>query len=349
MDQNSIPRIHISGPLRRYEDFNLLVKMRIENNMSALDPDYDFSSEPKMLNNDDIIQMLEKAGTIRPLAKQVEFIFNNTGKDLLFRQVFFQIDGKEFLYGIDIQDDLTAQEIGDFLLSKLVEGELLCEKEQIERSLATCANDHQKKELLEERLKNATSNYKRYTFLHETGGQEPGEKLIADHSGYQSARLNGRPRFLKTLTEEIFEATMSGVVSYKVSQFIGELLHDFDEKSSQNSDAKNLINSKISQLKLRWLAGKDDFAELIYTLIDKGYIEDFHVAGLERKYYVESLFNTFDLSNSSKRDDSNTLDNFYQSFKDENKDKIMSRRDAKKKFGLIKSNTYVSKRQKKQS
>jgi hypothetical protein len=109
--------------------------------------------------------------------------------------------------------------------------------------------------------------------------------------------------------------------------------------NSANVPNKTFEESKTN-FKLKWLAGKEDLAELVYTLISKGYIEDFHLMGLERKFYVETLFDAFDLSYSSKTANSNTLENFYQCFKDESKVKIVNKNASKKKFDTIKRKNY---------
>jgi len=150
---------------------------------------------------------------------------------------------------------------------------------------------------------------------------------------------------LKDNSKQLF---IFGTLPKKIADKITEMLIDFIEQriavlnpEFDYGDIQFKAQVKTDVSKITWLGTQQELIELFNELIDKKWIPEIEYRGMRR--FVDTILNTFDLTNTQRNPKSDLSKSFYQQFKGdpEGNKRVYSFLDSKsyeRKFDHIKSN-----------
>lgn len=161
--------------------------------------------------------------------------------------------------------------------------------------------------------------------------------------------LNLYKNVLKDDSKQLY---IFGVLPKNIADKITRMLIDFIEQrlavlnpefNYGDIQIKTHVKDDIS--KITWLGTQQEMIELLNELIDKKWIADIENRGMKR--FVDTILNTFDLTNTQRNPDSDLSKSFYQQFKGEFIDckrqyTFLDSENYERKFEKVKNNKETS-------
>ncbi|MBO9683588.1 MAG: AsnC family protein [Flavisolibacter sp.] len=193
---------------------------------------------------------IKKCGTID---EKIRYVYELTGFDDLFGINTYEVDGKEYKFGIDVWSDEIASKIGNYLLSLFLDRDYLQKEKVLKEKIESYTNEQEKEEFIYNSIDRIMSPITRHKNIYSTGQLKPSASICAYYHGFVSQQFNEPAFFEKEIDFDIYQKTELGAIAYRLKKFLegykrSSLNHEKSNYTDGNSRELSELDQKILKL-----------------------------------------------------------------------------------------------------